>query len=87
ISIVLVQNKKQDLKLIIADNGIGLPPLFDSTDTSGLGFKLMNALAGDIDGNLIVESEEGTVIKVLFNASITFDKRTEIPKPEKAYAI
>lgn len=87
ISIVLAQNKKQDLKLIIADNGVGLPPLFDSTDTTGLGFKLMNALAGDIDGSLIVESEEGTVVKVLFNASITFDKRTEIPKPKKAYAI
>lgn len=47
----------------------------------------MNALAGDIEGKLIVESEKGTVIKVLFNARITFDKRTESPKPEKAYVI
>ncbi len=87
ISIVLVQNKKQDFKLIIADNGVGLPLSFNINDTIGLGYKLMNALAGDIDGKLIVESEEGTVIKVLFNASITFNKRAEIPETEKTYAI
>ncbi|MEO7048210.1 MAG: sensor histidine kinase, partial [Ferruginibacter sp.] len=46
ISIVLGQNKKEDLKLIIVDNGIGLPLGFDTTGKSGLGFKLMNALAG-----------------------------------------
>ncbi|MEO9032363.1 MAG: histidine kinase dimerization/phosphoacceptor domain -containing protein [Ginsengibacter sp.] len=87
ISIILEQNNKQDLKLIIADNGVGLPPLFDSTDTSGLGFKLMNALAEDIEGKLTVESKSGTFIKVFFNASITFDKRSEISQPEKTYAI
>lgn len=87
ISIVLVQNKKHDLKLIIADNGVGLPLSFNINDTIGLGYKLMNALAEDIEGKLAVESKGGTVIKVLFNASITFDDRAEIPEPEKAYAI
>ncbi|MEO8415745.1 MAG: sensor histidine kinase [Ginsengibacter sp.] len=87
VSIILVQNKKQDLKLIIADNGTGLPFSFNTNDTSGLGFKLMKALAEDIEGKLTIELKEGTVIKVIFNASITFDEKSEIPEPEKTYAI
>ncbi|MEO8415743.1 MAG: histidine kinase dimerization/phosphoacceptor domain -containing protein [Ginsengibacter sp.] len=87
IAIVLAQNKKHAVKLIIADNGSGLTPGFINADANGLGFKLMNALAGDIEGKLTVESKEGTVIKVIFNASITFDERAEIPEPEKAYSI
>ncbi len=87
ISIVLGQNNKQNLKLIIADNGVGLPLSFNINDTIGLGYKLMNALAEDIEGKLTVESKNGAVIKVLFNASITFDERAQNPEPEKSYAI
>lgn len=87
ISISLRLNKKHNVELEIIDNGVGFPAGFKSTDANGLGFRLMNALAEDIEGQLTVESKAGTIIKVLFNASITFNQRAEIPEPEKTYAI
>jgi two-component sensor histidine kinase len=87
ISIALDQYEKQAITLTISDNGIGLPPSFDSSDTNGLGFKLMNGLVEDIEGRLTIESDEGTIIIVAFNGSVPFVEKTETPELVKAFAL
>ncbi|MEO6315258.1 MAG: sensor histidine kinase [Chitinophagaceae bacterium] len=58
------------LVLTIADNGTGLPANFHSADRAGLGFKLMTALVEDIEGELTINSANGTQIIISFNASL-----------------
>jgi two-component sensor histidine kinase len=87
ISILLNQNLNHDITLTISDNGIGLPPGFDSAASAGLGFKLINGLVDDIAGRLSVYSDQGTVIRIVFKASVPFEDRVERSRPSKAVAI
>ena len=59
---ILIQfNKKSDNNyiLIIADNGVGLPPGFSIEHSNSLGVQLIQALTEQIDGTLKIESEKG----------------------------
>jgi two-component sensor histidine kinase len=87
ISISLRQYKKNSLKLTVADNGIGLPPDFNIEEATGLGFKLIKGLVDDIEGELIVETEQGIIVTVVFNASVPFDEKAKITAPEKTIAV
>jgi two-component sensor histidine kinase len=87
ILIVLKQNKKDNLRLVVADNGVGLPPGFDIEEGSGLGFKLIKGLVDDIEGILTVESEGGTFVKIEFKASEPFVEKVERRKTEKAFTL
>jgi two-component sensor histidine kinase len=86
ISIILQQSKKNILKLTVTDNGIGIPSNFDIDKTTGLGFKLMKGLVEDIEGTFTVEKNQGTVITVVFNASVTFDEKAEKLEQQKEIA-
>ncbi|MEO6315256.1 MAG: histidine kinase dimerization/phosphoacceptor domain -containing protein [Chitinophagaceae bacterium] len=68
--ISLLQNAHDQLELVIQDNGVGLPGDFTKNCKQGLGFKLMNGLAEDIEGGLKIESTEGTRISICFKPSI-----------------
>jgi two-component sensor histidine kinase len=57
------------LELVTSDNGPGLPAGFEYGQSSGLGLKLIRALVEDLDGELDIESDSGTVIKVQFSSS------------------
>ena len=86
INILLNANSNQQMELVIADNGAGLPFDFTNNHKQGLGFKLMNGLAEDIEGLLKIESIGGTRISVCFNASTPFDEADKIKNHEKIVA-
>ena len=52
--------------LKIKDNGVGLPANIDVTATETLGMQLIQALTGQLDGNLDVERDNGTCFSVVF---------------------
>jgi PAS domain S-box-containing protein len=54
--------------LTVGDNGIGMPPDFDVEHTTSLGLQLVNALVQQIDSEVTIEREKGTVFKIAFSA-------------------
>ena len=52
INIFLREETQNYITLIVADNGIGLPPGFDSTQSNSLGFQLIQTLTQQLDGTL-----------------------------------
>ncbi|WP_312902371.1 tetratricopeptide repeat-containing sensor histidine kinase [Chryseobacterium taichungense] len=64
--------EKDHYKLIISDNGIGLPDGFDIDETESLGMNLMRGLTDQLDGNFTLESKNG--LKIIIN----FRKNTDI---------
>jgi two-component sensor histidine kinase len=59
----------EHLKLIISDNGIGLPEDYGSGKSRSLGIKLIRGLSADMDGKLFIESKNGTSISLDLNIS------------------
>lgn len=52
--------------LSIKDDGVGLPPSFDPANRTSMGMKMMRGLSGDLDGNLQVNNNNGTEIRLDF---------------------
>jgi two-component sensor histidine kinase len=52
--------------LIISDNGIGVPEDFDFQHTESLGMQLVNTLASQLDGDIELNSNDGTEFKIRF---------------------
>ena len=65
---VYISIKKVDLniELVVEDFGIGLPINFDIETTESLGLSLVYTLAEQIDGELIIKSDGGTKILIIF---------------------
>jgi PAS domain S-box-containing protein len=65
--IKVVLNKKDDIyTLTIADNGIGLPETVDWNNPKTLGLQLVNALVNQLEGNMNVEVDNGTIFRINF---------------------
>lgn len=58
--------KDDDLKLIIGDNGIGLPEKIDYRNTESLGLQLVVALVEQLNGSVQINSNQGTVYTIKF---------------------
>ncbi|WP_426667388.1 sensor histidine kinase [Mucilaginibacter sp. McL0603] len=56
------------IKLVIADNGIGIDPVLLDTSRNSLGITLIKGLTEDIKGTLQFESNKGTCVTLSFNA-------------------
>jgi two-component sensor histidine kinase len=52
----------------IRDSGRGLTPGFDPANSPGLGFKIMQSLAGQLAGRLEILQSDGVTIRVAFGA-------------------
>ncbi len=65
ISIILNDNS-ETITLKIEDNGIGLPDDFDMKSADSLGLKIVNLLAEQIAAELIINSDNGTKIQIMF---------------------
>ncbi len=65
ITIQLEQNNNE-YYLMVADNGIGMPPELDINNSATLGLLLVNSLVGQLEGNLEVSTDEGTVFRITF---------------------
>jgi two-component sensor histidine kinase len=54
------------LTLVVADNGVGLPPEFDMLNTDSLGLHLVRILVQQLDGTLEVQGQGGTQFRITF---------------------
>lgn len=52
----------------VSDNGVGMPPDWESRQTRALGVKLMRLLAEQIDGRLVYTTEMGTAMELTIPA-------------------
>ncbi|WP_051951677.1 sensor histidine kinase [Flavobacterium sp. ASV13] len=66
ITISLKVTDDENYKLIVHDNGIGLPPDFDPYNNPSLGIKLMHGLSADIEGKFLITNSNGTKISLEF---------------------
>jgi two-component sensor histidine kinase len=64
--LIELQQVDEQIKLVIADNGIGL--FYEPNDiaVNSLGIELMKGLIGDITGTIFFESNKGTKITAIF---------------------
>ncbi len=65
ISISMIDNGGQ-IKLELADNGVGMPEIQNETESGSLGVVLMKGLSEDIDADIDFEIENGTKITIKF---------------------
>ena len=61
---------KNNLVLIVSDNGAGLPENIDFTNTQTLGLRLVNNLVKQLDGTIELDRSEGTKFKITFKELI-----------------
>lgn len=69
ISISMSETREGQYRLVIRDNGKGLPPLFDAGSCSSLGINLMVGLTEQLNGKFSIISDNGTVVTVIFHPS------------------
>ena len=53
--------------MIVADNGVGLPPGFDLKGQQGLGLQLVAMLTQQLGGSLSAAGEAGAVFRISFD--------------------
>ena len=66
IKIILSHLTADSIRMIIADNGIGIPMVGDRDSKLSMGLNLMEGLTGDIGGTFVVKRENGTIIQIDF---------------------
>ncbi|KYH08257.1 hypothetical protein A1704_06275 [Chryseobacterium cucumeris] len=65
---IVLQNIDGDIFLLeITDDGCGLPEDFTIDNSRSLGMRLIKGLAADLGGNLTINREKGTQIKIEFS--------------------
>jgi two-component sensor histidine kinase len=82
ISISMEHGEADQFKLIIADNGIGLPPGFDLQQSASLGMSLMRGLSKQLHGSFDLRNERGLRISVIFANDNNFQSSTQSPAIE-----
>ena len=60
------KSSADELELIVADDGIGLPKDFNFENTKTLGLQLVNSLVKQIDGKIKLVISKGTEFKITF---------------------
>ncbi len=76
IRIVLRSVGAKEFELVVSDNGVGMPKDIDLENPESLGWDLVNAFAGKIEGAIEIRREEGTEVRIRFKE----------PKPKKRRA-
>ncbi len=69
ICIQLRKDGSRRMTLVVADNGIGLPPDFDSASIHSLGFQLVCVLVNQLDGTLEIVNNGGAEFRITFTAA------------------
>jgi two-component sensor histidine kinase len=70
IEVTLSQLPKNHIRIVVSDNGKGLPADFDINNLNSFGLKLIRGLTDEIDGSLVFESFQGTGIIIEFEKFI-----------------
>ncbi|MBO9659230.1 MAG: tetratricopeptide repeat protein [Chitinophagaceae bacterium] len=66
INIKTVRDNEQLIRIVIKDNGIGLPDDWKKRKENSLGLKLMKGLSEDIRATFDVRSDNGTIVQLEF---------------------
>ncbi len=66
ITIELKKESEKLCKLLIADNGIGLPEGFDVEESDSFGMSLMKGLCEQLEGSFEIQHQHGLTLKVIF---------------------
>ena len=66
LQISLERTSKEDLKLVVSDNGSGLPGNVDLNTVKSLGLKLVNILTKQLKGSMNFSSENGARFEIQF---------------------
>jgi len=69
IRISLTRSDQNRLRLVVQDDGHGLPPGFDPDKTSSLGVRLVKILSGQIDGKMECKSHNGSEFSIIFDVA------------------
>ncbi|MBW1656781.1 tetratricopeptide repeat-containing sensor histidine kinase [Flavobacterium quisquiliarum] len=67
IYITLEAKDEKQYVLTISDNGIGFDPNLNDKKANSFGMSLIRGLSDDIDGNLTMENNNGTILKIEFS--------------------
>jgi two-component sensor histidine kinase len=63
----IILEKDNDIyTLTVKDDGIGLPADFDFENASSLGMLLVNSLVNQLEGEIMVDNNRGTIIRINF---------------------
>lgn len=63
---IKMEDDRENYILTVGDNGVGFPENLDYQNTSSLGMQLINSLSNQINGNLELIINNGTIIKLIF---------------------
>jgi len=63
---VELNRKNEKIVLKVSDNGIGFPEDLDYKNTSSLGLQLVNSLTSQIDGEIELNTSQGTSFTIIF---------------------
>ncbi|RJP78299.1 MAG: PAS domain S-box protein [Candidatus Zixiibacteriota bacterium] len=67
---VLVKQEDGQIRLTVADNGVGFPADLDVRQSGSLGLQLVNSLAGQLGADLTVQSGPGTRVELVFPLTV-----------------
>jgi two-component sensor histidine kinase len=59
-----IDQKEEGLKVLVEDDGVGMPPGFQTEQTDSLGFKLVRAFVDKMKAQMEVLSQEGTRVSI-----------------------
>ena len=65
---IFVQLKKvgEKIKMVVSDNGKGMPKHINYKNTETLGLQLVLTLTEQINGNIRMERNKGTIFEIIF---------------------
>lgn len=66
ISVLLERVAANRFRLVISDNGVGMPDGLDKRNFLSLGMRLIKGLSDDLDAKLVIENKDGLKISVEF---------------------
>ncbi|OEC88336.1 MULTISPECIES: PAS domain S-box protein [Methanobacterium] len=66
VKVGLKKLQKDNLKLVVSDNGVGLPEDLDMENVETLGLKMVTILVNQLKGNLEVDKTAGTEFRITF---------------------
>ena len=72
VSISMEHGEANQFKLVISDNGTGLPQGFDPRKSASLGMSLMRGLSKQLQGSFDLKNEGGLTISIVFAKDKTF---------------
>jgi hypothetical protein len=68
VTVAVWKHQGHEMEIIVSDDGIGLPPDTDISQTETLGLRLLVAFAGQLRGTYSIKTNPGTTIAVRFPA-------------------